>query len=146
MSIHLTEPRRRDLGFTLIEIMVVVVIIGLLAAIIAPNIMSNLSRAEITAAKQEIRTISQTIEQFRIDFYRYPTTDEGLEILTGKAEINNRPVMRYIDTVPIDPWGRPYMYENPSKHGKDYDIYTLGADGKEGGDGTEADIGNWNLE
>ncbi|MGW8369100.1 MAG: type II secretion system major pseudopilin GspG [Gammaproteobacteria bacterium] len=146
MNAKQVRPARRDHGFTLIEIMVVVVIIGLLAAIIAPNIMSNLSRAEITAAKQEIRTISGALDQFRIDFYRYPTTDEGLAILTGGKDINNRSVPRFIDTVPIDPWGRPYLYEYPSRHGKDYDLYTLGADGQENGEGTNADIGNWNLE
>jgi general secretion pathway protein G len=139
-------PARRHRGFTLIEIMVVVVIIGLLAAIIAPNIMQNLDRAEITAARQEVRLISSALESFRIDFYRYPTTDEGLEILTGRTEINNKTVPRYIDRVPNDPWGRPYLYKWPSTHDDDYDVYTLGADGEEGGDGTNADIGSWNLE
>lgn len=140
------KPMRRPRGFTLIEIMVVVVIIGLLAAIITPNIMSQLSRAEVTAARQEIRQITATIEQFRIDFHRYPTADEGLEILTGVGEVNNRPVPQYIDSVPIDPWSNEYYYVTPSTHGKDYDVFSLGADGEEGGEGNNADIGNWNLE
>ena len=145
MNARQTHRRRGSAGFTLIEIMVVVVIIGLLVGIVAPNVIGQLGRAEVERARADIDRISTALDLFRIDHFRYPTEDEGLEILLGNAEINDRPVARFLDSVPTDPWQRPYFYENPSTHGRDYDVYTLGADGQEGGDGVNADIGNWNL-
>ena len=132
-------------GFTLLEIMVVVVIIGLLVGIVAPNIMGQLSRAEVGRARADLDRISTALDLFRIDHFRYPTQDEGLEILLGDEQINDRPVAKLLDAVPMDPWQRPYYYEFPSSHGDDYDVYTLGADGTEGGEGANADIGTWNL-
>ena len=139
-----TNRRQSAAGFTLIEIMVVVVIIGLLVGIVAPNVIGQLGRAEINRARADIDRISTALDLFRIDHYRYPSNDEGLEILLGNAQINDRPVERFLDSVPVDPWQRPYLYENPSSHGDDFDVYTLGADGEEGGDGVNADIGTWN--
>jgi general secretion pathway protein G len=140
-----TNCRQGVAGFTLIEIMVVVVIIGLLVGIVAPNVIGQLGRAEVERARADLDRISTALDLFRIDHFRYPTEDEGLEVLLGNSQINDRPVARFLDTIPIDPWQRPYLYDNPSTHGRDYDIYTLGADGEEGGDGVNADIGNWNL-
>lgn len=132
-------------GFTLIEIMVVVVIIGLLVGIVAPNIIGQLNRAEINRARTDLDQIKSSLQLFRIDFFRYPSEQEGLEILLGGGEIDGRPVMKYLDSEPIDPWQRPYYYANPSDHGDEFDIFTLGADGEEGGEGVNADIGTWDL-
>ena len=145
MNARQTIRRRGIEGFTLIEIMVVVVIIGLLVGIVAPNVIGQLGRAEVERARADLDRISTALDLFRIDHFRYPTEDEGLEILLGNAQIDNRPVARFLDSVPTDPWQRPYLYDNPSTHGRDYDVYTLGADGEEGGDGVNADIGTWNL-
>ena len=134
------RPREMG-GFTLIEIMVVVVIIGLLVGIIAPNVMERLGRAETGAAEAEIKTITTALDFFRMDHYRYPTQDEGLEILRGDAEVNGKPVAEHLQTDPVDPWGRPYVYVYPGTHGGDYDVYTLGADGEEGGEGPTSDPG-----
>ena len=134
-------------GFTLIEIMVVVVIIGLLAAIVAPNVISRLDDAAIARAKQDVRSLESTINLFRIGKFRYPTEEEGLQILLGKPGTpgNDEEYEQLLNTVPVDPWKRQYLYANPSDHGLQFDVYTLGADGQEGGDGVNADIGNWNL-
>ena len=142
------QPSQRHYarGFTLLEIMVVVVIIGLLVGIVAPNIMGQLSRAEIQRARADLDRISTALDLFRIDHFRYPTQDEGLEILLGEEQVNDRPAAKLLDSVPRDPWQRPYYYEFPSSHGDDFDVYTLGADGEEGGEGANADIGTWNLK
>jgi len=142
--------RQRNGGFTLIEIMVVVVIIGMLAAIVAPNVMRQLDRATITRAKTDIRTIDSALKMFRTEHYRYPTEEEGLAILTGTvpalSELDEKDVSQLLEALPVDPWKRTYLYRYPGDHGN-YDIYTLGADGKEGGeDEIDADIGNWNLD
>lgn len=145
MQSHTNRPSRMR-GFTLIEIMVVVVIIGLLVGILAPNVMERLGRAEIQAAEADINTISTALDFFRMDHFRYPTQDEGLEILRGDAEIDGRPVAEHLQKDAVDPWGRPYIYEYPSSHGDgEYDVYTLGADGEEGGTGINADIGSWDI-
>ena len=133
-------------GFTLIEIMVVVIIIGLLVGIVAPNIIAQLGRAEVARARTDIDQISNSIDMFRMDFFRYPTQEEGLEILLGGGEIDGRPVMKYLESEPVDPWRRPYQYSNPSEHGDRYDIFTLGADGEEGGENEDADLGTWNYK
>jgi general secretion pathway protein G len=146
MNTEIAQRRRRMAGFTLLEIMVVVVIIGLLAAIIAPNVVGNLDRAAITRAKQDIRTIEVGLNQFRFDHFRYPTQDEGLQVLLGgRSGVNNTEFARYLDTLPIDPWGNDYLYDPDGEHDKEYDVYTYGRDGEEGGEGIDADIGNWNL-
>jgi general secretion pathway protein G len=142
---HVQRPGRMR-GFTLIEIMVVVVIIGLLVAIVAPNVMSRLSQAEIGAAEADIKQLGSSINFFRMDFRRYPTEDEGLEILLGDEDVDGKPGSKILQSMPKDPWGRPYYYVYPSTHGREFDIYTLGADGEEGGEGANADIGSWDLD
>ncbi len=135
----------RQSGFTLIEIMVVVVILGILAAIVVPKIMDRPDAARITKAKQDIRTLENALNLYKLDNYNYPSTDEGLEALTQKpANSATWKEGGYIDRLPQDPWGKPYQYLNPGVHGN-IDIYTLGADGAPGGEGANADIGNWNL-
>jgi general secretion pathway protein G len=145
MNERQTNRRSHAAGFTLIEIMVVVVIIGLLVGIVAPNVIGQLGRAEVERARADIDRISTALDLFRIDHFRYPTQDEGLEILLGNAQVDDRPVARFLNSIPTDPWQRPYLYDNPSSRGRDYDVYTLGADGQEGGEGANADIGSWNL-
>lgn len=139
--------KRRTRGFTLLEIMVVVVIIGVLASLVGPIVMRQLDRALITAAQADIKGIETSVDLFRLEHHRYPTEDEGLLILTGVApagsDIDESKLLPIIDGgLPKDPWDREYLYRYPGDHG-DYDIYTLGADGEEGGDGVDADIGNW---
>ena len=147
MTERSTRPARVEAGFTLIEIMVVVVIIGLLAAAIVPQIMGRLGQAEVTRARQDIRGIETALNVFRLDNYRYPTTDEGLQALVtnpGEAAAPNWHRGGYLKSIPMDPWRRPYIYLNPGQHGE-FDIYTLGADGQDGGEDNNADIGNWDL-
>jgi general secretion pathway protein G len=136
-------------GFTLIEIMVVVVIIGLLAAVILPNIFSNLSKAQITKAKSDIQAIEGGLTMYKLDNYKYPSTDLGLNALVQRP---NDPTVRnwrdggYLKRVGNDPWGNPYQYVFPGTRGQEFDLYSFGADGQEGGEGENADIGNWNLD
>lgn len=134
-------------GFTLIEVMVVVVILGILAAIVVPRIMDRPDEARIIKAKQDIRVLESALNLYRLDNYTYPTTDQGLEALVQKPNDPPEPPRwkPYLDRLPQDPWGRPYQYLQPGQHGP-VDIYSLGADGQQGGEGTNADIGNWNLE
>lgn len=132
-------------GFTLIEIMVVVVIIGLLAAIVAPNLIGNIDRAAVTRAKADIRTIDNALNLYRLDNFRYPSTDEGLQALVTNPGEDSAPNWKqYLRSVPADPWKNEYQYVSPGQRG-DFDIFSLGADGQEGGEGIDADIGNWNL-
>ena len=139
--------RRGSSGFTLIEIMVVVVIIGLLAAIVAPNFMSNIDTAQINAAKQEIRTIETSLNLFRLDNFRYPTTEEGLDALVRSPGGNIQATWKqYLPRLGTDPWNNPYQYENPgTRGGGDFDLYSFGRDGQDGGEGLDSDIGNWDL-
>jgi general secretion pathway protein G len=139
----------RQQGFTLIEIMVVVVIIGILAAIIAPNILGRADEARVTAAKQGIRTIDSALKLYRLDNFQYPTTDQGLEALveppTSPPEPRNWKDGGYLERLPEDPWGNEYVYLSPGERGE-FDLYSLGADGQPGGEGLAADIGNWNVD
>ncbi len=142
------RSNRRQRGFTLIEIMVVVIIIGILAAIVAPNVIGRVDDAQITKAKAEISNIENALKFYRLDNFQYPTTEQGLESLVTKPadpSITNWKAGGYLDRVPTDPWGNPYQYLNPGNNGE-IDIYTLGRDGRPGGEGIDADIGNWNLE
>jgi general secretion pathway protein G len=135
-------------GFTLIEIMVVVIILGILVAMVAPNVIGRIDDAQITKAKTEIRTMESALKFYRIDNFDYPTTEQGLEALVTKPSdpnIRNWKPGGYVDRLPNDPWGRPYLYLYPGNQGE-IDIYTLGRDGKPGGEGIDADIGNWDLD
>jgi len=126
--------------------MVVVVILGILAAIIVPRVMDRPDTARITKAKQDIRVLESALNLYKLDNHVYPTTDEGLEALVQKpANATNWKEGGYIARLPKDPWGRPYQYLNPGIHGA-IDIFTLGRDGQPGGADIDADIGNWNLE
>lgn len=137
----------RSRGFTLIEIMVVVVILGILAALIAPNVISRIDDAQVTKVRQDIRAMEAALRLYRLDNFRYPTTQEGLEALvTPPQDPNARwPAGGYMDRVPRDPWNRPYLYLYPGNQGE-FDIYTLGRDGQPGGEGLDAVIGNWNID
>ena len=139
--------RGRESGFTLIEIMVVVVILGILAALVAPQVIGNVSEARIMAAKSDIRNVQNQLEMFRLHAFRYPSTDEGLEALVsapGSADAGDRWKGPYLSKVPNDPWGRPYLYLAPGTR-SDVDVYTLGRDGQPGGEGEDSDIGNWDI-
>ena len=135
-------------GFTLIEIMVVVVIIGLLAAVILPKVFGNVAKAQVAKAKADIQGIETALTMYKLDNFKYPSTDLGLIALVQRP---NDPTVKnwreggYIGRVSSDPWGNPYQYVYPGTHGQDFDLYTFGADGQEGGEGENADIGNWNL-
>lgn len=144
-----THPRGDALqaGFTLIEIMVVVVILGILAALIAPNVISRIDDAQITKVRQDIRALESALKLYRLDNFRYPTTDQGLDALvTPPADPSARwPEGGYLDRIPRDPWERPYLYVSPGRE-SEYEIYTLGRDGQQGGEGLDADIGNTELD
>jgi general secretion pathway protein G len=142
---HISKNR----GFTLIEIMVVVVILGILAALVAPNVIRRIDDAQIAKAKQDIRSYETALNLYRMDNFKYPTTDQGLQALVQQpndSSLKNWKQGGYIDGLRKDPWGNDYLYVNPGTHGKEYDLYTLGADGQDGGEGTNADIGNWEIK
>jgi len=142
-------PRPVARGFTLIEIMVVVIIIGLLAAVVVPQVMGNVDKARVTRTQQDIRTIETALTMYRLDNFTYPTTEEGLKALVEKPNDPNVQNWRpggYLQHLNKDAWGHDYQYQLPGTHGGDYDLYSLGADGQPGGDGLNADLGNWNLE
>ncbi len=137
-----TRATRR--GFTLIELMVVLVIIGVLAALIVPNVLDRTDDARATAAKADINNLVQALKLYKLDNQRYPGPEQGLEALVNKPTSGNVPPnwRRYLDKLPADPWGRPYQYIFPGVKGE-VDIFSLGADGQAGGDGKNADIGSW---
>ncbi|WP_296224724.1 type II secretion system major pseudopilin GspG [Ralstonia sp. UBA689] len=143
---HARRAHRADGGFTLIEIMVVVVILGILAALVVPKIMSRPDEARIIAAKQDIASISQALKLYRLDNGRYPTTEQGIAALVTKPTAepvpNNWKAGGYLERLPKDPWGHPYQYLNPGVRGE-VDIFSFGADGQPGGTANDADIGNW---
>ena len=134
-------------GFTLIEIMVVVVILGILAALIAPNVISRIDDAQTVKIQSDLRNIESALKLYRLDNFRYPDTEQGLDALvTPPSDPNaNFPAGGYLDRVPKDPWDRPYLYLYPGNQGE-FDVYTLGRDGQQGGTGLDADVGNWALD
>jgi len=142
------NPLGRQQGFTLIEIMVVVVILGILAALIVPKVMGRPDEARIIAAKQDIASLAQALKLYRLDNHFYPSTDQGLQALVEKPGTSPVPANwkqgGYLDRLPKDPWGNPYQYLNPGVHGEN-DVFSLGADGAPGGDGNNADVGSWAL-
>ena len=134
-------------GFTLLEIMIVVVIIGLLAATVAPRFFEDVDKARANRARDDIRSIETALNLYRLDNFKYPTTDQGLEALVkspGEAVAPNWKRNGYLPRLPVDPWNNAYHYQNPGQHGE-FDVFTYGADGQEGGEGADADIGNWDL-
>jgi general secretion pathway protein G len=135
-------------GFTLIEIMVVVVILGLLAAVVVTQTVGKIDDARITKAKQDIRELETALTLYRLDNFRYPTSEQGLDALVKRPAdpaLVHWKEGGYVKRMSKDPWDRPYVYESPGAHG-DFDLYSLGADGQPGGEKNDADIGNWNLE
>lgn len=142
------ETRFSMRGFTLLEVMVVVVILGILAALVVPKVMNRPDEARILAARQDVATLMQALKLYRLDNLRYPTSEQGLQALVVKPTAAPLPPHwkggGYIDRLPKDPWGNPYQYLYPGVRGE-VDVYSLGADGVSGGDGNDADIGSWAL-
>lgn len=135
----------RQKGFSLIEIMVVVVILGILAAIVVPKIISRPDEARVVKAKQDVLSIQNALDLYKLDNGFYPNTDQGLMALVEKPSSNPTPKnwQVYLKSLPKDPWGYDYIYLNPGQH-SDVDVYTLGADHQPGGTGVNAEVGNWN--
>ncbi|TCD22408.1 type II secretion system protein GspG [Pseudomonas sp. IC_126] len=144
----MTLNERKQRGFTLIEIMVVVVILGILAALVVPQVMNRPDQAKVTVAKGDIKAISAALDMYKLDNYSYPSTQQGLDALVEKPGGNPQPKNwnrdGYLKRVPKDPWGNDYQYLSPGTQGQ-FDLYSYGADGKQGGSDLNADIGNWDL-
>jgi general secretion pathway protein G len=121
-------------GFTLVELMVVIVIIGLLATVVIINVLPAMDKGATTKAKADVQTLEQGVELYRLNKLRYPSGSEGLQAVFAE---------RYVKRLPKDPWGNAYHYAQPGRDGREFDIYSYGADGREGGEGQDADIGNW---
>ncbi len=140
--------RRRAGGFTLIEIMVVIVILGVLAALVVPRVLDRPDEARIVAAKSDIAAIMQGLKLYRLDNQRYPTAEQGLAALVARPASEPLPPNwkpnGYLDKLRNDPWGQPYQYLNPGLRGE-VDVFSFGADGRRGGSGSDADIGSWDL-
>ena len=138
------RPRNRQAGFTLVEILVVITIIGLIMALVGPRVLNYLSESKAKAAKIQIESFSSALDLYYLDVGRYPSTSEGLAALTqqpGGVQTWNGPYLR-TGAVPNDPWGHPYIYRSPGEHGS-FDIVSYGSDGQEGGTGTAADVVSW---
>ena len=139
---------KKQSGFTLLEVMVVVVIIGVLASFVVPNLLGNKEKADQQKAITDIVALENALDMYKLDNSVYPTTDQGLDALVSKPsspEPRNYRDGGYIKRLPNDPWGNEYQYLSPGDNGT-IDIFTLGADGQEGGEGVAADIGNWNMQ
>jgi general secretion pathway protein G len=134
LSKRLRAPKEREEGFTLVELMVVIVILGFLATIVVINVMPAQDTARVRKAEADIATLEQGVEMYRLNRMNYPSTGDGLQALVSEG---------FIKRLPHDPWGNPYLYAAPGRDGQPFDVYTYGADGREGGEGDDADIGNW---
>ncbi len=137
-----TQRRRSgQAGFTLIELMVVIAIIGILAAVVVPKLVGNVDEANVTAAKASIRGLENALVAYKLKLKNFPTTNDGLEALISNGKQN----FLNTDKVPVDPWGNPYIYTSPGTHGNDYEIVSYGRDGQPGGEGYDADVESWNI-
>lgn len=140
------KAKNMQYGFTLIEIMVVVVILGVLGALIVPNIMGRPDEARATVAKADVKAIANALNLYKLDNFNYPDTNLGLEALvTMPPGMENWRSGGYLQSVPLDPWGYEYLYLSPGAEGREYDLYSLGSDGQEGGEGPAADVKSWEL-
>jgi general secretion pathway protein G len=142
------EPRRSRSGpasgFTLLELLVVMVIIGLLAGLVAPRYFAQVGRSQVKVARAQLDGLDKALDQFRLDVGRYPTSEEGLQVLVAAPSGEPSWAGPYLKKgVPLDPWGRPYVYQQPGTHGGDFDLFSYGKDGRPGGTGEDADVGNW---
>jgi len=147
MELKLNKIKQfRNAGFTLIEVMVVIVILGILASFVVPRLIDNPDKARHAKVQQDVRTLESALNLYKLDNFNYPSTDQGLEALTqkpsGTPEPRNWKEGGYIQSLPNDPWNNAYQYLNPGVHGS-IDVYSFGADGQEGGEGVNADVGNW---
>ncbi len=142
------KPRRDD-GFSLLELMVVVVILSILALVIVPRVIDRPDQARAARAQSDIAAIVSAVNLYRLDNFRYPTAAQGLAALVDKPTSDpvpaNYAANGYMDRMPVDPWGQPYQYLEPGVHGE-FDVFTYGADGVAGGSGADADIGSWTLQ
>jgi len=145
-TLHHSRAAKRSRGFTLVEIMVVVVIIGILGALVVPKLLGRTGESRVTAARVDIATMMQALKLYKLDNQRYPTTEQGLNALitkpTAGPAANGWKAGGYIEKLPKDPWGAPYQYLSPGIHGE-VDVFSFGADGQAGGTGEDADVGSW---
>jgi general secretion pathway protein G len=145
-NLHRKVQQRRQRGFTLVEIMVVVVIIGILGALVVPKLLGRTGESRVTAARVDIATLMQALKLYKLDNQRYPSTEQGLQALiqkpTSGPAANGWKEGGYLEKLPKDPWGNPYQYLSPGLHGE-VDVFSFGADGQPGGAGEDADVGSW---
>lgn len=140
------KTAQREAGFSLLELMVVVVILSILALVIVPRVIDRPDQARAARAQSDIAAIASAVKLYRLDNFRYPTTEQGLAALVSRPAGNPAPAnwAGYMDRLPVDPWGQPYQYLSPGVHG-DFDVFSYGADGVAGGSDVDADIGSWGL-
>lgn len=143
VAVSKNSPLGTQRGFTLLELLVVVVIIGLLASYVGPKYFSQIGKSEVKTAQAQIDALEKALDQYRLDVGSYPTTEEGLAALDSAPAGNAKWLGPYLKKkVPLDPWGKPFQYKSPGQHGE-FDLFSLGKDGQPGGEGEAADIGNW---